>query len=463
MPRNFLLIADLCIVAACFFLSYWVRAQITPIYPLTAYLSLLPAVLIIWGAFLYHYFSDYASFRLSNSTEIVMLVFKAAALSLVAFGGYTYLLKLHYISRSLALMTFLTSALLISLEKVAVLMFLQNIRKRGYNARNMLIVGTGRRAQQLIQLVRRNAVWGYKIIGMIDEDPAMTGKRMVHGLRVMGTLADLPAIVHQNVIDEVVFVVPRSWLGRIEQAMLFCENEGITVNLAVDFFDLKFSNARQMDFDGFPLLSFKTTTDKAWHLLLKRTYDVAMSGAALVMLSPILAAVALAVKFTSEGPIFFKQERCGLHGRKFMLYKFRTMVVDAEARLKELMAANEMSGPVFKLDKDPRITKIGRFLRKYSLDELPQFWNVFVGEMSLVGPRPPIPSEVNQYDPWHRRRLSMKPGITCLWQVSGRNKITDFDEWVRLDLEYIDHWSLWLEMKILFRTIPAVLTASGAK
>ena len=180
-------------------------------------------------------------------------------------------------------------------------------------------------------------------------------------------------------------------------------------------------------------------------------------------MAPVFIITAIIIKATSKGPVFFNQERSGLNGRRFILYKFRTMVVDAETRLKDLLSSNEMNGPVFKMTQDPRITKIGKILRRFSIDELPQLWNVFKGDMSIVGPRPPIPEEVKNYDYWHRRKLSMRPGITCLWQVGGRSKITDFSEWMRLDLKYIDNWSLWLDCKILLKTIPTVLFGIGAK
>lgn len=173
--------------------------------------------------------------------------------------------------------------------------------------------------------------------------------------------------------------------------------------------------------------------------------------------------VAAAIKFTSKGPVFFRQKRCGLNGRVFTFIKFRTMVKGAEEKLDDLLVHNEMKGPAFKMKKDPRVTPVGRFLRRYSLDELPQLWNIFIGQMSFVGPRPPLPKEVNKYDNWQRRRLSMKPGLTCLWQIGGRNKISDFNEWMRLDLKYIDAWSLWLDFKIFIKTIPVVLLARGAQ
>jgi exopolysaccharide biosynthesis polyprenyl glycosylphosphotransferase len=235
------------------------------------------------------------------------------------------------------------------------------------------------------------------------------------------------------------------------------------VHVAIDVFDLKFAKAKQTDLENFLLLTFERAPIKAWHLLLKGIFDVVFSGILLVLLMPFFILVALAIKITSKGPVFYKQIRCGLNGRKFTLYKFRTMVVDADKQLAELVRQNEMKGPTFKMKNDPRITPLGKILRKLSIDELPQLWNVFKRDMSIVGPRPPIPDEVKRYDSWQRRRLSMRPGLTCIWQVQGRSNITDFNEWTRLDLQYIDHWSMLGDLKILLQTVPTVLFGIGAK
>ena len=210
-----------------------------------------------------------------------------------------------------------------------------------------------------------------------------------------------------------------------------------------------------------PLLTFSTTPYSQLQLMLKRGLDVLPSAVLLVLGLPVVSLIALMVKISSGGGVLFRQTRCGLNGRSFTLYKFRTMVADAEERRRDLEHLNEMNGPVFKLRSDPRVTWLGRFLRKFSLDELPQLWNVLRGDMSLVGPRPPIPEEVAQYQRWQRRRLAMKPGLTCLWQISGRNQI-DFDRWMELDLEYIDSWSPMLDFEILLKTIPVVLSGRGA-
>ena len=408
------------------------------------------------------YFGMYRTFRTKTIPNILLDIMQTALLGFGLTSSVIYMLKVEYVSRVLVLIAFLATWIFISAEKLSIVLLFRFIRRHGYNFRQILVVGTGRRAQNLLNLVKEHAEWGLRIVGLVDEDAARSGET-VEGYKVLGTFKDVPDIIHGNPIDEVIFVVPRASIGKIEALMQLCELEGITVSVATDYFELKFAKARQSDLHGFPLLTFETVPKDIWGLFLKRLFDIVVSGMSLVLLSPVFAAIAIAVKATSPGPALFRQARVSVNGRKFKLLKFRTMVADAEAKLDGLRDKNEMKGPVFKIENDPRITKIGRFLRKFSLDELPQFWNVLTGDMSIVGPRPPIPSEVNEYDPWQRRRLSMRPGITCIWQVSGRNRITDFNEWTKLDLEYIDNWSLWLDLKLFFKTIPVVLSAKGAK
>jgi len=243
-----------------------------------------------------------------------------------------------------------------------------------------------------------------------------------------------------------------------------CELEGVEAWLKADFFPTKISRTSFDEFRGQPVLIYRSTPEASWQSAVKQVLDVTVAAALLLVLAPVFALVALLIKRSSPGPVFFKQERAGLNGHPFTMYKFRTMVTNAEQLKQELAALNEMSGPVFKITHDPRVIPVGRFLRKFSIDEFPQFYNVLRGEMSLVGPRPLPLDEVRRFDDVaHRRRLSVKPGLTCLWQVSGRNQVTDFKEWVRLDLEYIDNWSLWLDLQILVRTVPAVFAGVGAK
>ena len=250
----------------------------------------------------------------------------------------------------------------------------------------------------------------------------------------------------------------------MEYVIRACELEGVEVWLIADFFSTQISRTSLDELVGRPLLIFRTTPEASWHGLAKQLLDFVGAFILLVLLSPVFLLVAFAIKVASPGPVFFTQKRSGLNGAPFTLFKFRTMVTNAEQFKQELEAMNEMTGPVFKVTNDPRVTSIGKFLRKWSLDELPQLFNVLRGEMSLVGPRPLPVDEVRRFDNLaHRRRLSVKPGLTCLWQISGRNQITDFREWVRLDLQYIDNWTIWLDLRILLLTIPAVLRGTGAK
>ena len=279
-------------------------------------------------------------------------------------------------------------------------------------------------------------------------------------------LQQLVQMLHEHSANGVIISARHTYFEQVENAIKTCELEGIEAWLVADFFGTQISRASFDELFGYPLLVFRTTPETSWQSVAKQLMDFLGALLLLVLLTviPVIPLIALAIKLTSPGPVFFRQQRSGLNGSPFILYKFRTMVTNAEQFKHELEAMNEMSGPVFKVTNDPRVTPVGKFLRKYSLDELPQLFNVLRTEMSLVGPRPLPVDEVKRFeDLAHRRRLSVKPGLTCLWQISGRNQISDFKEWVRLDLEYIDNWSLWLDLKILIRTIPAVLIGTGAK
>lgn len=278
------------------------------------------------------------------------------------------------------------------------------------------------------------------------------------------SIAELVELLHLHSANGVVIGAKNTYFGQIEKAIQACELEGVEVWLMADFFKTQFSRTSLDDFNGRPMLVFRSTPEVSWQAIAKHAIDLVGSIFLLLIFLPVLLLVAIAVKCGSSGPVFFKQQRSGLNGKPFTMLKFRTMVTNAEQLKAELMALNEMDGPVFKVTNDPRITRIGRFLRKYSLDEFPQLLNVLSGEMSLVGPRPLPVDEVLRFDDLaHRRRLSVKPGLTCLWQIRGRNEVTSFQEWVKLDLEYIDNWSFWLDIKILLKTVPVVLMGTGAR
>lgn len=334
--------------------------------------------------------------------------------------------------------------------------------------------------EELIQLFARSRMAGpqhrrhFVLIGNAEETERMRREikaRPEENIEIIAalnlnenTLAQLLELLHENSVNGVILSAKHAYFEHVEQAIRACELEGVEAWLVADFFKTQISRTIFDDFYGQPVMVFRTTPDSSWQSALKRPLDFIVSALVLMVGSPFYVAVALLIKFTSPGPVLFRQQRSGLNGRPFTIYKFRTMTTDAEARKKELASRNEMRGPVFKVTNDPRITPIGRILRRYSVDEFPQFFNVLRGEMSLVGPRPLPIDEVKRFDDFsHRRRLSVKPGLTCTWQISGRNNVVDFNDWVRLDLEYIDNWSIWLDLKIICRTVPAVIAGAGAK
>jgi exopolysaccharide biosynthesis polyprenyl glycosylphosphotransferase len=282
----------------------------------------------------------------------------------------------------------------------------------------------------------------------------------------LGSVTELVNLLHRYSVNGVIFNARHAYFEQVEAAVRACEIEGVEVWLMANFFKTQISRTSFDDFFGRPVMVFRSAPETSWQSVLKQALDFIGAFLLLLILTaiPLIPFIALAIKLTSRGPVLFRQQRAGLNGQPFTMFKFRTMVTNAEQLKAEMDALNEMTGPVFKVTHDPRVTRLGRILRKYSLDELPQLFNVLRGEMSLVGPRPLPVYEVARFDDMsHRRRLSVKPGLTCLWQVRGRNEILDFREWVRLDLEYIDNWSLWLDLTILLRTIPAVLAGRGAK
>lgn len=316
--------------------------------------------------------------------------------------------------------------------------------------RRFILVGTGFETTRMCRDLKARSDSGIEIVAELDLNNT--------------PVEQLVQMLHEHSINGVILSARHAYFEQAEAVIKACELEGVEAWLVADFFATQISRTTFDDFYGRPVMVFRSTPETSWQSALKFAVDMMGASLMLIILAVPLAIVALLIKLTSPGPVMFRQLRSGLNGAPFTICKFRTMVTNAEQLKHELEAMNEMRGPVFKVSKDPRITPIGKILRRFSIDELPQLFNVLRGEMSLVGPRPLPVDEVRRFnDIAHRRRLSVKPGITCLWQVSGRNQIAEFRDWVRLDLEYIDNWSLWLDFKILLRTIPAVLTGAGAK
>ncbi|HJW15292.1 MAG TPA: sugar transferase [Thermoanaerobaculia bacterium] len=431
-----------------------------PLGPIEGYLFLLFLVLPLWGLLLY----GAGFYRSHRTTPLVAEIWGAIK---VSFGGtailalLVYGLRLEFVSRWFLAVFGLVNFLFLATEKVALRLLSRWVRARGLNFRTVLLVGTGQKSAQLGDFVEAHPYWGFRVIGYLDDD---NGGEIQRAGRwpCLGKTTELEAVLMREVVDELIFVIEKGRLAEYEEALVVAERHGVRAHVSLDIFPHVLARPVLEELDGIALLSFTTTPGKPLELVAKRGIDLAFAAAFVLVTLPVQALAALLIKLTSPGPVFFRQVRCGLNGRHFTLRKFRTMSAGAEERLHEVSHLNEMSPPVFKVSRDPRLTPVGRLLRRLSIDELPQLWNVILGDMSLVGPRPPLPEEVALYEPWQRRRLSMKPGLTCLWQVSGRSNL-DFDRWLALDLKYIDTWSPMLDLKILLKTVPAVLSGRGAR
>lgn len=460
--RLALLAADLAIAAVAFAVASWVRfgedrmfsawdaVLRDPTWVFAGYLALLIAVLAIHRLYDVERIWSYAT-ELMLVTRASMVFGLILAFSMVVF-------KLEGVSR-LFLFIFLPLQYIGVLGVRWVTRWLFARRANAGDVQHVLIIGAGPFGRSFAGQLNRTPGSPFKVVGFLDDERAGSYET-IDGLPLLGSTEDLAAVLHRQVVDSVFITLPFAALDMIHRLAHVCEEEGKTVHVTLDVVDTTIAKSKLEVLMGSPVLTLTTTPDQTAALFAKRAIDLVGSLAALMLLSPVLLGIALAIKLDSSGPVFFRQRRVGLHGREFNMWKFRTMVVDAEARLGQLREKNEVSGPVFKMRNDPRRTRMGCFLRRTSLDELPNLINVLRGEMSLVGPRPPLPGEVAQYEPWQRRRLSMKPGMTCVWQVDGRNDIP-FEEWVRLDLGYIDSWSLWLDLKILAKTIPVVFRGTG--
>ena len=453
-------LADACLFAVSFWLAYVLRTNPHVI----ALFNLDPLSFDIFNSVVWLYFAlipaaplilesqgFYNRPALCPRREVVWPLFKGCLITTVGLVLVMYALK--FVSPRVVMMFFgVISFALVYLKEELVRWALSSRIGQAQYQRRFLLVGTQTEIARLRSELKERMDTSVEVVGELSlgDTPVQHLVQMLHDLSANG----------------VIISARHTYFEQVETAVKTCELEGVEAWLVADFFGTQIARARFDELLGYPLLVFRSAPEASWQSVVKQVMDFVGAFLLLVLLIviPVIPLIALLIKLTSPGPIFFRQQRSGLNGAPFTMYKFRTMVTNAEQIQHELRAMNEMSGPVFKVSNDPRITPIGKFLRKYSLDELPQLYNVLRTEMSLVGPRPLPVDEVKRFENLaHRRRLSVKPGLTCLWQISGRNQISDFRDWVRLDLEYIDNWSLWLDLKILVRTIPAVLIGSGAK
>lgn len=405
----------------------------------------------------------YTSKRLTPRTSQLSEVCKATTFAAIVLFVTANILHITMVTWTFVLLMWGLCTLMMLAGRLIARGLLVSLRKRGRNTRHLLIIGTNPRAVEFAEGIQSRPELGYSILGFVDEDWEGTFAFEETGHQRCCTFSGLAEFLRHNVVDEAAMYLPlRSYYEHASQLVELCEEHGIVVRTDLQIFTLKRQDQPMLDLDSSSQIMAVASSIRTWPALVKRVFDFIVSLWLLVVLSPVLCAVALVIRLTSEGPILFRQTRVGLNKRHFRIYKFRTMIPDAERVQDQLLSQNEMSGPVFKIKYDPRVTPVGRFLRKTSLDELPQLFNVLTGEMSLVGPRAMSLRDYKLFDQdAHRRRFSVKPGITCLWQVCGRNSIP-FDQWMELDLQYIDRWSIWLDMKILAQTVPAVLRGTGA-
>ena len=480
-------VSDLLITIFAFFAAYYGRTSLIfwndyfnwnlpfegpQLAPISSYFFVLLIALVSYSITL-NFLGAYSSMRLASSWQLFRLFTVSSLVVFFALSASLFLLKID-LSRSFIALFCLLMILCLSAERYVILGLLRFWRRRGFNYRDLMVCGVGEQALRLTQELYSRPELGIRIRRFCDLskncDVAQHAqfkeelrKKGIGNIgRILCGLHEASNSLQVHAIDEIVFTDMVQVVPEVENMIIIAAEQGVRTTLAADLFSIGIVKSGLSYFGDMPLIHFQTPPGDRWELGLKRLIDIVVSMILLSILAPVFLGIAILIKLNSAGPVFYVQRRVGLNGRLFDMYKFRSMFSNADRQLELLLKHNEMKGPAFKLKKDPRVTSIGKFLRRFSLDELPQLWNVLKGDMSLVGPRPPVPVEVSEYQRFYRRRLSMRPGLTCTWQVSGRNEINDFESWVKLDLEYIDNWSIWRDFSLLVRTIPAVLFGQGA-
>ncbi len=435
---------------------------------LSVRIKLANVVLFSGFVFLWYYtlfwFGSYVSQRLASLKSVVADIVKATSVGTIILMVFAMLFHITMASKSFLVFFWLSVTIIAIVSRLILKLVLERIRLRGRNQRNIIVVGTNARAMRFARWMETNNELGYRLVGFADDDWPQIQKARQAGYVVVSGLKEFPSYLRKNIVDEVMICLPvKSFYQDASGIISACEEQGIIVRFFSDLFDHKIAHTLTTTYDDESIVTLFTGSMVGGCVLIKRAMDILLSLVIIITLLPLYLVTALLIKLTSPGPVFFVQERLGLHKRRIRVFKFRTMVQDAEKKQAELEHLNEVSGPVFKIKHDPRVTPVGKLLRKSSIDELPQLFNVLRGDMSLVGPRPMAVRDYNGFDQdWHRRRFSVRPGITCLWQISGRSDLC-FEKWMELDMHYIDNWSLWLDLKILLGTIPAVLKGSGAE
>ena len=452
-------LADAILIALAFACAYQTRIHLP--FERAFHLDLAPAaVILLFSAACYiaigYWVDVYERLDSAHLRVILRDTFRQCALGTACLVITQYLLRMD-LSRSFVVLFAVYSWMLLCLFRLNSGHWVGAIRRKFGQAHYVMVVGASESALRIGRALEASSEYGVRLLGFLDDRSGVVTLSRDYEVR---PVAELPALLRDHVIDEILFAVDSNRLAGLEDVFLMCDEEGVRTRVLVDFFPHVNSEVYLDTLANNPLLTFSAAPHDELRMLFKRSIDVALAAAALVLLTPVMALVVLSIRLTSPGPAIFRQVRCGLNGRRFVFYKFRSMCDNAE-QLKPTLEHLNQKKLAFKIPNDPRLTTLGRFLRKFSIDEWPQLWNVLKGDMSLVGPRPAVPEEVELYQGWQRRRLRMRPGLTCLWAVEGRDAL-DFDTWMKMDMQYIDNWSLALDWKIMLRTIPRVLTGKGA-
>ncbi|MBC7264534.1 MAG: undecaprenyl-phosphate glucose phosphotransferase [Chloroflexi bacterium] len=462
------IISDAILINVAYFISYWIRYELEWFLPVEEIYQLpfqmfVPSAVVYTFILLLVYWGEgvYKAKRGQSWLDEGYLVLRGtvvgtAIMIVLSVWYYTTLYSrlLFYVYAPVAIIVLLTLSRWVESRIKA------RLRKRGIGVERVLIVGAGETGRMIIRNLAAQPELGYELVGFVDDNPER-GEVDLGRFKALGNTEKIPNIVSQYNVDEVIITLPWMYHRKILSIMAQCERQRVRVKIVPDLFQMSLSQVGIDDLNGIPLIGVRETIIEGPNLALKRAIDVIVSALALLILSPFMLLIALLIRLESPGSPIFKQVRLGKDGKAFTVYKFRSMRLGAEEEQQQLIEFNEATGPLFKIRQDPRRTRLGRLLRRLSIDEFPQFYNVLRGEMSLVGPRPPLPQEVEHYQEWQKRRLSVRPGLTGLWQVSGRSDLT-FEEMVLLDLYYIENWSLALDLKIILKTIPTLIGGTGA-
>ena len=460
--------SDIFLINIAFMLAYWVR------YDLQLFRSVDPASDVPYGVYLpflilfiillmlvFRQAEFYRIKRKLSWFDEFYKILNSTTTGTTVTIVFIFIYQPTFYSRVIFIYAAIFTVLLLGMSRLLMLRILIQMRRQGIGVKRVVIIGAGEVARAVMRSVVANPEAGLEILGFFDDHPAK-GETDIGRFRALGNINDnFGDFLNQKAVDEVIITLPWQYHRKIMRIMSQCERKNIRARIVPDLFQITISQMQVEDVAGVPMIGIKEHGISGLNQFIKRGIDLAVSSIALILAAPLMALIALIIKMDSPGPVLFPQERVGKNGRRFTIYKFRSMVEDAEKKKAALAQYNEADGPLFKIKDDPRQTRLGKWLRKLSLDELPQMYNILRGEMSLVGPRPPIPTEVAQYKEWHKRRLEVSPGLTGLWQVSGRSGLT-FDEMALLDIYYIENWSLGMDAKILLQTVPKVLFGQGA-